>query len=86
MGSEAADAGLAVFAGGDQGNRTQPGGVGQGFQHAGKVGGLIGGDWLAQQWRAARAGHPDAWPVLDAPHTMLAQVTDPDGTRLLVTG
>lgn len=59
---QVADAGLAVFPGGDHGDQPQPGGVGQGFEQPGQLGGLAGGDRLAQQRRAARVGQREGWP------------------------
>jgi hypothetical protein len=53
---EVADAGFAVFSCGHHGDQLQPGGVGQGFEQPGELGGLGGGDRLAQQWCAARIG------------------------------
>ena len=53
---EVTDAGLAVFKHGDHGDQLQPGGVGQGLEQPGEVGGLAGGDRLAQQRGAARLG------------------------------
>jgi hypothetical protein len=44
---EVADARLAAFVRGDHGDQPQPGGVGEGLEHAGEVGGLAGGDRLA---------------------------------------
>jgi hypothetical protein len=56
---EVTDAGLTTFAGGDQGDQPQPGGVGQGFEQSGQLGGLDGGDRFAQKRRAARIGQQE---------------------------
>jgi hypothetical protein len=50
---------------GDHGDELQPGGIGQGLELAGKLGGLAGGDRLGQQRPAARIGQRKGWSVLD---------------------
>lgn len=52
-GGQIADARLAAVVRSDHGDQLQPDWIGQGFEHPGEVGGLAGGDGLAQQWRAA---------------------------------
>ena len=52
-----ADAGFAAVVCGDQGNQPQAGGIGQGLEEPGQLGGLAGGNRLAQQRGAAGSSY-----------------------------
>jgi hypothetical protein len=55
---QVADECLAAFVRGDHRDRSQPGGIGQGLEQPGEVGGLVGGDRPAG--RSARELGSDA--------------------------
>jgi hypothetical protein len=76
---QVADAGLAAGVGGDQGEQAQPGGVGEGLERAGEVGGLLGGQCLPDDRRAAgrRGADVEAHPASMASTLTLV---DPCGT------